>query len=476
MKKVLAILLAATMVLSLAACGGSTAAADSAAPAEEVKEEAAPAETSAAPVATEAAEEEDNGEQKYLDVSFFRGGYGDMWDDLIALYKEYYPDVEVIADISDDNDVRVRSRVLGDDAPDLIFISGTEEFDTNQAAASGLFYDLGQYFATGTAADGRAYKDILNQSLLDNATVNGAVCQPSIATYYGGWWYNKTLYDENGWTAPTNWEEFEALAPKMVDAGIAPFAYQGQGAQGYLTWGYMYEAIAACCGYDGWKACFLDLEPGAWTSEGALEAITRLKEICDNGWLMDGCMGMDFTQAQMEFAQNKAGLMPNGSWFETEIADVMADGFELNMIPFPMLDKDGNAFVCQFGTAIQMCAGAKNVQQALDFIGVIYSKEGQKIIAKYGQTPVVTDLDSSELADIFTPCTLQVIEAASAGNIVFLNNFYETFYVDCYQTCTDCTARLMLGEITPEEFCQIMEDVTAEVAASDVPKLYTYDH
>ncbi len=474
MKKVIALLLAAAMVISVAACGGSAASADAEAPKAEA---AAPAAKEEAPAADEAAPAaESTGSGKKLDVSFFRGGYADMWDELIELYKTYYPDVEVTADISDDNDVRVRARMLGDDQPDLIFISGTEEFDVNQAAASGLLYDLTDFFANENAADGRKLSEVINETTIKNATLNGGVYLPSIATYYGGWWYNKKLYDDNGWTAPTTWDEFKALAPKMVDAGVNPFIYQGLGAQGYMNWGYFYQAIAACGGYDAYRACFLDLEDGAWTSDAALEAAKRLDELVKNGWLYEGCTGMDFTQAQMEFAQNKAGLMPNGSWFETEIKDVMADGFELQMIPLPMQDKDGHSFITQFGTAVNMAAGAKNVQEALDFLGVIYSKDGQKIIAKYGQTPVVTDLSTEELSDIFTPCTLQVIEQASKGNVVFVNNFCETFYVDLYQALCENGANLMLQEITPEEFCENMEAVRADVASQDIPKLYTYDH
>ena len=43
------------------------------------------------------------------------------------------------------------------------------------------------------------------------------------------YFYNKTLFDENGWSLPTNLGEYEALAAKIQAKGLYPFAYGSSG-------------------------------------------------------------------------------------------------------------------------------------------------------------------------------------------------------------------------------------------------------
>ena len=49
-------------------------------------------------------------------------------------------------------------------------------------------------------------------------------------TYYNwGIFYRPSLFEENGWTAPTTMDELKALAAAMQDAGIMPFAFGNDG-------------------------------------------------------------------------------------------------------------------------------------------------------------------------------------------------------------------------------------------------------
>ena len=45
------------------------------------------------------------------------------------------------------------------------------------------------------------------------------------------YFYNKTLFEENGWSLPTNLTEYEALAEAIQAKGMYPFAYGAQGWQ-----------------------------------------------------------------------------------------------------------------------------------------------------------------------------------------------------------------------------------------------------
>ena len=153
MKKTLCLALALLLICSMfAGCStakqetpapAETPATDTQQPAQNTAEDPAPAETPAeTPAFTK------------LDIACFTGGYGDMWAELVDLFKQTYPDVEVVADLSNDVEARVRARMLTDTPPDVIFISGSEEYDVNTAAASGMLLALDDWFANGVNADG----------------------------------------------------------------------------------------------------------------------------------------------------------------------------------------------------------------------------------------------------------------------------------------------------------------------------------
>ena len=88
MKKIIAMLLALTMVLGLAACGGSTAPAATEAPA------------AAAPAATEAPAAAPAGDK--VTVTMIAAQYGpktgDWWADFVAKFNEANPGVELVVD------------------------------------------------------------------------------------------------------------------------------------------------------------------------------------------------------------------------------------------------------------------------------------------------------------------------------------------------------------------------------------------
>ena len=109
MKKTICLALALLLICSIfAGCSSAkqesptpaeTPAADAQQPAQEPAAEPAPDDGAETPAFTK------------LDIACFTGGYGDMWAELVELFKQTYPDVEVVADLS--NDVReVVSRAL----------------------------------------------------------------------------------------------------------------------------------------------------------------------------------------------------------------------------------------------------------------------------------------------------------------------------------------------------------------------------
>ena len=467
MKKTLCLALALLLICSMfAGCStakqetpapAETPAADTQQPAQNTAEDPAPAETPAeTPAFTK------------LDIACFTGGYGDMWAELVDLFKQTYPDVEVVADLSNDVEARVRARMLTDTPPDVIFISGSEEYDVNTAAASGMLLALDDWFANGVNADGDPMSEVMTEGRLASGMVNGSLYLPSWSTSYGGWWYNKALFEKNGWTVPTTWEELYEIAPKIKEAGIIPVMYQSIN---YAIWGYMYQAVAAAGGYETYADCFINLKEGAWLSDGALTAATNLQNLVKDGILSETSVGVEFTQAQIDFVNDRVAMIPCGCWFENEMKDSTPDGFEMTFMPFPAVDSEGNHYLTAFDANIAVPAKSNNPEAAKAFLGILYSKEGQKIVAKYGSYPVSSKISEDDVAEYMTPAMASALDAAADGKIKFVSNNPENWYAGMWPTLQDGITNLVLQDITPEDFCQSMEDAAAMIREDDsVPK------
>ena len=293
-----------------------------------------------------------------LEISMFNGGYGDLWIEMIALFQEYYPGVEVVSDLSADNATRVRARMLTNDPPDVVVVSGPD-FNPFEAAQSGLYRPLTDLFRNGRTADGRNYADIINPSILNEGTVQDEVYLPPFGATYIGWWYDQTLFDARDWTVPESWDAFTDLSADIAAAGISPFVYAGI-YPNYLINGYLYAAVAVAGGYEAYEDAFINLKEGAWSSDAVRTAITDLYDLVKNGYMYSGVTGIDHTQSQMEYLNGRAAFLPCGSWLETEMKDSIPDGFQMTFTPPPMADADGNHYLTTYSGLVGIPAKAKN--------------------------------------------------------------------------------------------------------------------
>ena len=447
MKKLIAILLAVLMVCSLfVGCA---------------KEETVAPETE-----TPAVEGEESIKDKYgfdkLDLVCFNGGDAGMWDELVALFLEYYPGVEVTTDFSDDVANRIRARMMTETPPDFVASSGPE-WSLGEAVDAGQIMDLYDFYANGTNADGVPLVDVIPAAALDPCYRNDVLHSLPGGTTYLGWWYNVNMFKDLGIEAPTTWDELYACAEVLNENGIIPFMYQYPS---YGYWGLSMELMALAGGKELFNDTYVTLKEGAWTSEGALKAIQAQEALIKDGVMSPLSVGADFAASQVDFVNGRIGILPNGTWFENEMKEVLPEGFDMAFIPVPALEEGGPRSVVVTGGGFgQIPNHALHPEAAKAFYGVMLTDRGQAILAKYGKMPVSQTLDTSILADVMTPANLSALESAQQDDVIILNTS-EGYYPDMTNKVKECNDNLCLGDMTAEEYCQAMEE-TAESVRND---------
>ena len=111
-------------------------------------------------------------------------------------------------------------------------------------------------------------------------------------------WYNKDYFEKNSLEVPETWDEFFALGNDERSADRALFAYQGI-YPAYME-SVILSSIASSAGTEAMDAC-LNYEEGAWRNEKVREVLDSIAKIGTEGYLLEGSIFMDHTQAQAEW-------------------------------------------------------------------------------------------------------------------------------------------------------------------------------
>ena len=372
-KRILSLLLCATMVLTMfTACGGGNNA---------------------------DADAQGEGAKK-ITVAAFEGGYGaDLWKEVAAAYTETTGvEVELIIDKELEN--VIGPSMQGGQYPDVVHLAtGREAGLTEQFIKDNLITDITDVLSMTVPGEEAKVSDKIAGGFTETALTNpyGDGKTYLAPMFYSpcGLFYNAGLLEEKGWAVPTTWDEMWELGEKAKAEGIALFTYP--------TAGY-YDAFFSALVYSvGGPELFnkvTNYEEGVWdTPEGQ-----KVFEILDKlaGYTHPStpaqANGEDFTQNQQLVLDNKAIFMTNGTWVVSEMAEApRAEGFKWGMTALPAVEAGGDGYSFTWFEQAWIPSGAQNVEEAKQFVAFLYSDKACEIFAKHGAIqPVLGIADKLE--------------------------------------------------------------------------------
>lgn len=202
MKKILALILALTMMLSLAACGGKT-----------------------------------GGNSDGVTLKVIAAQYGpntaNWWKEFEAGFEAANTGIDLVVDVVSWNDIYtvVNTRISNNDAPDLLNIDVFADYQ-----AEGLLLPAKEWVSEQTYA--KFYPQFLEQSVVDG-TVWAVPDLASARAMY----YNVDILKAAGCEVPTTWAELKAVCEKIkaYDPNLYPWGVdmttdEGQACFAYYAW------------------------------------------------------------------------------------------------------------------------------------------------------------------------------------------------------------------------------------------------
>ena len=391
-------------------------------------------------------------ERIVLDVPVFSGGYGTaFYEQTARLFEEARPDVKVNLYGDPRIEDKLRIRIMDGDLPDATF---TPRLLWPALIRSGKVHELTSALDGPNWEGDARWGDTFQPGALEGWLIDGG--RYGVPFGYAVWtiFYNRALFEANGWTEPQTWDEFFALADQMRAAGIAPLALTG--IYGNYPDAFIRSAYYNLAGAQGW-AGLNALQPGARTDPRYVRAAALLQRIMQQ-YTLRGWEGMTHTAAQLAFFEGRAAMVVSGSWMLNEMAGKIPAGFELGVMNFPVF-ADGIAPPGTIQTGadsffVFATGRAEHEQAAIDFLRFLTSRERAAAFVRLVDAPVAVRGVPLEAFSPAMRSTAALIEQApEAFNMPQLMLQPPAIR----QALVDQRLLLMSGRTTPEAFGAAVE-------------------
>ncbi len=212
-------------------------------------------------------------------------------------------------------------------------------------------------------------------------------------------WYNKALFEKNGWEPPATMEELVALTEEIDAAGIIPFAGGTDECPACFEW-YFGEFINHIAGPEKVYQALKGEIP--WTDPEFARSIETWKDMMQKGYWMgsvDRFLNATFNEFSTAFATGEAAMNLEGTWFYGRIPEYFEEGHEddWDWVPFP--SETGEAiFTLDIGGTRSLNRRAKEPQAAAEWLTYELSPEVQaRILIDCGVAPAPVKIEASML-------------------------------------------------------------------------------
>jgi glucose/mannose transport system substrate-binding protein len=362
-KKLLwSITLLLALALTLVACGGTTQE-----PTAPVEEETAPVEEEAAPAEEEVAPVEEGANQLEFFSWWTAGGEADGLNAMYEVFAAQYPDIEIVnatvaGGAGSNAKAVLATRMQASDPPDSFQVhAGHELIDTWVVAdkmepVTFIFEENG-------------WLDVYPQGVIDILSHEGEIWSVPVNIHRSNvLWYNPAIFEENGLTAPTTFDEFFTVADALQEAGVTPLAL---GDNGIWASTHLFESVLlGVLGPEGYR--------GLWTGETdwnsaevttALETFARMLD-----YVNEDHAALSWDQAAQLVADGDAAMTIMGDWangYFTSIDLATNEGY--GYVPSP---NTAGTFMMLSDT-FSLPQGAPHRDNAVKWLTLAGSKEGQ---------------------------------------------------------------------------------------------------
>ena len=202
----------------------------------------------------------------------------------------------------------LKGRVLAGDAPEVTQIIGVS---VAEWAEMGLLLELDNV-AVADDWRGVLFPTIQNLVQYRKHTMAAPLGIHRVNTLY----YNRALFARLKLAPPVTWNDFEALAARLLAAGVQPLA---QSSEAWQVAALFENLVLAESGPRFYRELFVRRSPAAAFDARTARALLRLRTV--KGWAGSQLSERPWTEVVRRFARGEGAMMIMGDWAKPELGE-----------------------------------------------------------------------------------------------------------------------------------------------------------
>ena len=372
-------------------------------------------------------------------------GYKEVIDRFNEQYKGKYHCTPITTNL-EEYDTKLNALIAAKTAPDV--------FICNPGP------NLTQYVKGGIAADltdilnnqEKEWYDSFTEGIFERMTYDGKIY--AVPTNFAAAlvFYNTEIFEKAGATVPTTFDEWIVTCQKIKDAGYAPISVSAGTA-------WCLSMIAGyLCDRAGGPDNLIGVNNGTmdWTSESFINAGNKLVEL--SKYFQETAAGDSNDQATANFYNGEAAMLVQGSWAIGQI-----NGNKPEMEPkcgvfsFPAIEggADPNRMIVKTDNLV-MSTQTKSQEACLALMKCFTDETAQKYTAEVGGKIPIIDVKFDESKAPAQLSYVMDILKKSTGTLGFYNESLDS--VEAGDTFDNAMVALFLGSTTVEDAFQTVQD------------------
>ena len=453
-KKLLSILLAAGMVVSLTACGG-TDSADS-------TDQPAPAADSTEAEADNSADDEaaaPTGEaitiKVFSNLPDRTSGQGLVEQTLFDEYVKENPNVTIEVEALDDEAYKTKFKAYasGSQMPDLVNVWGQPGF-LDEVMEAGLLAELNM--------DDYADYNFLPGSL-DGFSQNGKLYGLSRNTDVMCFYYNQKMFDDNGWEVPKTYDELLELGDKINAAGMIPVSMDG--GDKWPLYIYIHDIMEQIDGSGVMAKTNEAIANHDFSDPSFKQASDLFVEAVDRGLFQTGFESNDYGTSMNLFTNGQAAMFYMGSWemsmvLNMDIPDDIRENIRVFLMPTVEGGKGSETTITAWhGGGYAVTENAANKEEAIKLLNYMFRPEGWTKLAWENGVCMSAQNFGDFATGTETEVQKQFMQLVADATDLSGTTLGDLGSSEFKTICEDKSQALGAKQITSEDFWKAMEEV-----------------
>ena len=304
----------------------------------------------------------------------------DQMDAIVADFNEAHPDINVTRESYDSQALLnvIKPALTSGTGPDIFYLNlGPAE--AGVLAAADLLLPLDDSYAE------KGWDQRLYDWTRQRATYDGKSYGVANELEFIGVYYNKSMFEENGWALPESWDDLMVLCDAANEADVIPMAFtNGDSWPSY----HMFSLVMNNQVGQERLAAMISGEE-SWDNEDTVKAISRFfVEARENGCFIDDVNSVNYDDGNSLFQSGQAAMLPTGTWMTDALSDPDQTSVDVGFFFMPSFDGNPVTVPGGIGSGWLVSAASEHPEATLEFLDYLVSEEmGQRWVTEINAVP-----------------------------------------------------------------------------------------